>query len=101
MESVNTKVQTGLRLDPDLYNRLKIKAKKQKRSFNSYVETILEAAAGAEYPSLGKGFKVSDEILSLGNTLPHYSEEEIAIILKKKSPRMNGCLTCYPNESIS
>ncbi len=78
MESVNTKVQTGLRLDPDLYNRLKIKAKRQKRSFNSYVETILEAAAGADYPSLEKGFKVSDEILSLGNTLPHYSEEEIA-----------------------
>ncbi len=77
MESVNTKVQTGLRLDPELYNRLKMKAKQQKRSFNSYVETLLEASAGVDYPTLSKGFKVSDEILSLGSTLPHYSEEEI------------------------
>jgi len=77
MESVNTKVQTGLRLDPDLYNRLKIKAKQQKRSFNNYVETLLGEAV-VDYPTLGKGFKVSDEILSLGSTLPHYSEEEIA-----------------------
>ena len=77
MESVNTKVQTGLRLDPDLYNRLKIKAKQQKRSFNNYVETLLEEAV-VDYSTLGKGFKVSDEILSLGSTLPHYSEEEIA-----------------------
>ena len=78
MESVNTKVQTGLRLGPDLYNRLKMKAKQQKRSFNSYVETLLETSAGVDYPTLSKGFKVSDEILSLGSTLPHYSEEEIA-----------------------
>ena len=78
MESVSGKVQTGLRLDPELYNRLKIKAKQQKRSFNSYVETLLEASACVEYPTIGKGFKVSDEILSLGNTLPHYSVEEIA-----------------------
>ena len=77
MESVNTKVQTGLRLDPDLYNRLKIKAKQQKRSFNNYVETLLEEAV-VDYSTLGKGFKESDEILSLGSTLPHYSEEEIA-----------------------
>lgn len=77
MEFVNTKVQTGLRLNPDLYNRLKIKAKQQKRSFNNYVETLLEEAV-VDYPTLGKGFKVSDEILSLGSTLPHYSEEEIA-----------------------
>lgn len=46
METVNAKVQTGLRLDPELYNRLKTKAKQQKRSFNSYVETLLEASAG-------------------------------------------------------
>ena len=78
MESVNTKVQTGLRLDTELYNRLKIKAKQQKRSFNSYVETLLEEAVVVDYPTLGEGFKVSDEILSLGSTLPHYSEEEIA-----------------------
>ena len=78
METVNAKVQTGLRLDPELYNRLKTKAKQQKRSFNSYVETLLEASAGIEYPSLGKDFSVSEEVLSLGDTLPHYTKEEMA-----------------------
>ena len=78
MESISTKVQTGLRLDQELYNRLKIKAKQQKRSFNSYVETLLEAASGLEYPTLGKGFSISEDILALGDTLPHYTKEEIA-----------------------
>ena len=78
METVNAKVQTGLRLDPELYNRLKTKAKQQMRSFNSYVETLLEASAGIEYPSLGKDFSVSEEVLSLGDTLPHYTKEEMA-----------------------
>ena len=78
METVNAKVQTGLRLDPELYNRLKTKAKQQRRSFNSYVETLLEASAGIEYPSLGKDFSVSEEVLSLGDTLPHYTKEEMA-----------------------
>ena len=78
MEGMTAKVQTGLRLDPVLYNRLKVKAKQENRSFNSYVERILYCAAGVEYPALGKDFKVSDEILSLGDVLPKYSAEEIA-----------------------
>lgn len=78
METVRVKVQTGLRLQPELYNRLKMNAKKQRRSFNNYVEAILEAAVGIEYPTFGKDFNASEEILSLGDTLPHYTKEEIA-----------------------
>ncbi len=36
-----SKVQTAFRLDQDLLRRLKIKAKKENRSLNNYVETIL------------------------------------------------------------
>ena len=36
-----TKVQTAFRLDKDLIIRLKMKAKKENRSLNNYVETVL------------------------------------------------------------
>ena len=36
-----SKVQTAFRLNRDLIKRLKIKAKKENRSLNNYVETIL------------------------------------------------------------
>ena len=36
-----TKVQTAFRLDKDLISRLKLKAKKENRSLNNYVETVL------------------------------------------------------------
>ena len=41
MQTVSTKVQTAFRFDQDLIKRLKMKAKKENRSLNNYVETIL------------------------------------------------------------
>ena len=41
MQTVSTKVQTAFRLDQELIKRLKMKAKKDNRSLNNYVETIL------------------------------------------------------------
>ena len=78
MERVVSKVQTGIRLDPELCNRLKVKARIEGRSFNNYVEWILSKVVSIEYPKLGGSFSVSEEIQSLGDTLPHYSSEEIA-----------------------
>lgn len=46
------------------------------RSFNNYVEWILSKAVSTNYPKLSE-LKVSEEILSLGETLPHYTAEEI------------------------
>lgn len=37
----STKVQTAFRLNKDLIYRLKMKAKKENRSLNNYVETVL------------------------------------------------------------
>ena len=41
MQATTTKVQTAFRFDKELIRRLKIKAKKENRSLNNYVETVL------------------------------------------------------------
>lgn len=41
MNVTTSKVQTAFRFDKDLIRRLKIKAKKENRSLNNYVETVL------------------------------------------------------------
>lgn len=45
MGATITKVQTAFRLDEELLNRLKVKAKKENRSLNNYVETKLMEVA--------------------------------------------------------
>ena len=45
MGATISKVQTAFRLDEELLNRLKIKAKKENRSLNNYVETKLMEVA--------------------------------------------------------
>lgn len=77
MERSVKRVQTGIRLDSDLFDRLKVKARMEGRSFNNYVERILSKSAFTSYPNLSD-IKVSDEILSLGEVMPHYPAEEIA-----------------------
>lgn len=76
MRSSVSKIQTGIRLEPELCNRLKAKARMEGRSFNNYVEMILSKAVTTQYPKLSD-LKVSEEILSLGETLPRYSAKEI------------------------
>ena len=41
INTATAKVQTAFRFDKDLIKRLKIKAKKENRSLNNYVETVL------------------------------------------------------------
>lgn len=41
MQTVSTKVQTAFRFDKELIRRLKAKAKKENRSLNNFVETVL------------------------------------------------------------
>lgn len=45
MGTTVTKVQTAFRLDEELLNKLKVKAKKENRSLNNYVETKLMEVA--------------------------------------------------------
>ena len=41
MQTTSSKIQTAFRFDRELINRLKLKAKKENRSLNNYVETVL------------------------------------------------------------
>lgn len=43
--AIATKKQTAFRLDADLLERLKLKARRENRSLNNYVETVLTAIA--------------------------------------------------------
>lgn len=44
METVALKKQTAFRLSPELVERLKLKAEKEHRSLNNYVEMVLMSA---------------------------------------------------------
>ena len=59
------RTQTVIRLRPEVMARVKRKARQEGRSFNSYVESILEKSTGIEWPTIPKDFKVSDEILNM------------------------------------
>ena len=61
-----TRIQTVLRLPPELMERVKRSARKEKCSFNSYVERILDQATGQDFPTLPPDFKLSDDIRALG-----------------------------------
>lgn len=74
-----TRIQTVLRLSPELMARVKRKARRQNKSFNSYVEEILDRETALEVPVLPPDFEVSEEIRSLGCCkLVAPSEEDLA-----------------------
>ncbi len=62
MNSTSPKVLTTIRLAPDLMERVKRHAKREHRSFNSFVEHVLDRATEPVFPKIGPDFKVSDEI---------------------------------------
>lgn len=79
MVAANTRTQTILRLSPELYARVKRKARSEHRSFNSYVEQILEKETGLVFPKLGPDFKVSDFILGMSGKVKRrkFTKEEL------------------------
>ena len=73
-----TKVQTGLRFSPALISRLKRNARKSNKSFNKYVEDLLEKSTEPTLQVIKReDFKLSPEILALGKTIPAFTREEI------------------------
>ncbi len=72
------KVQTGLRLSPSLISRLKLEARKNHKSFNGYVEDILDNTTKPRLPKLKReDYLPSQEILQLGHTIPAFTKEEL------------------------
>ena len=69
------RVQTILRLPPELLSRVKRASKRDNCSLNSFIERTLEKATAPQFPRLPSAFKVSDEILGLGGTIAEPSQE--------------------------
>ena len=65
MKRMESRIQTILRLDPELMDRVKRRARKEKVSFNRYVEQLLERESRPSFPTLPPDFKVSEEIAGL------------------------------------
>ncbi|MBO7644539.1 MAG: Arc family DNA-binding protein [Bacteroidales bacterium] len=72
-------VQTTIRLPKELVERVKRQARREHRSFNSYVEHTLDKSTELVFPKLKpEDFIISDEIKNL--TAKHYqrpSQEEL------------------------
>ncbi len=83
-------VQAGIRMDASLYERLKRFAKKQNRSLNNYVVTILEEATAPVFPHVEeKDLQIDEDLLRLGEVIGDVPEEllnndpKLAYILSK------------------
>ena len=82
------KIQTGIRITPSLYERLKRNAKKEKRSLNNYITRILEAAVEPDIPRLNlSDFKIDEDLKRLGGLIGHIPEEQI-----QADPRLKSIL---------
>ncbi len=74
-----TRIQTVLRLEPELLERVKRRARKEKKSFNRYVELLLERETSLCFPKLPEDFTISEEVLGLRQfRLEEPSAEELA-----------------------
>lgn len=80
MDADNTRlVQTTVRLPIELVNRVKRQAKRENRSFNSFVEHTLDKATELVFPKLKpEDFIISDEIKNLtAKNFRRPSQEEL------------------------
>ena len=70
-----TKKSTSLRLDSGLYTEIQKLAKKQNRSINNYIETLLSDAVGYNEPN-EKTKQAIKEIETENKSLKRYSNVE-------------------------
>ena len=70
MDTSATLVQTTLRLPKELMDRVKRNAAREHRSFNSYVEMVLDRATELKFPKLPPDYQVSEEIKSMAASVP-------------------------------
>ena len=88
METI-ARVQTVIRLRPEVMERVKYRAKGKKMSVNAYMESVLDAATRAPIPKLPKDFKISPMIERWSGCIPAptkemlESDDRLAYILSK------------------
>jgi len=72
-----TRVQTVIRLRPEVLTRLKYKAKQENLSLNAYVEKTLEEKTNPVLPKLPKDFEIDPVIASFSGMLREPTQEEL------------------------
>lgn len=83
------RVQTVIRLRPEVMERVKYRAKSQNISVNAFVENALVEATKMPIPKLPKDFKIDPLVESLSGIIPAPSKEmlesddRLAYILSK------------------
>lgn len=83
-----TRIQTGIRLEASLYEKLKRNAKKERRSLNNYITRILENAVETDIPKLDpSSFEIDDDLKQLGGLIGSISDEQI-----QQDPRLKSIL---------
>lgn len=88
METI-ARVQTVIRLRPDVMERVKYRAKSQNISVNAFVENALVEATKVPIPKLPKDFKIDPLVESLSGIIPApakemlESDDRLAYILSK------------------
>lgn len=71
------KVQTVLRISPELMRRVKYKARQVDVSVNAYIEDVLREAVMPKIPTIPEDFEIDPVIKSLSGIIPAPSQEEI------------------------
>lgn len=87
MSSTTRRVQTIIRLNPTLLETIRRQAKRSSRSFNSYVEKVLETACNEEFPHIEADATPSELVVNLSCCSGMPSQEQIAA-----DPRLSGIL---------
>ena len=64
------KVQTVLRISPELMAHVKFKARQVDVSVNAYIEEVLKEAVMPQIPKLPKGFEIDPVIKSVSGIIP-------------------------------
>ena len=83
-----TRIQTGIRLEASLYEKLKRNAKKERRSLNNYITRILENTVETDIPKLDpSSFEIDDDLKQLGGLIGSVSDEQI-----QQDPRLKSIL---------
>ena len=79
MNNSSDLIQTTIRLPKELMARVKRSAEREHRSFNSYVEMVLDRATELKFPKLPPDYQVSEEIKSMAASVPmrKFTREEL------------------------
>ena len=78
MNMRSKKIQTGLRLPELLINQLKTKARQEGKSFNAYVEEVLERDVALVFPKLKReDFQPDEELMAMGLHIPEFTKEDL------------------------